>query len=74
MLTATQLGKLVVISGILNDSTRVNAEIDATNVMNTLKSRNVSELQTFLSEVNMLVKQVREFLWQWVLPPLGLIL
>ncbi|EMP36896.1 Cytosolic Fe-S cluster assembly factor NARFL [Chelonia mydas] len=57
LLTATQLGKLVVISGILNDSTRVNAEIDATNVMNTLKSRDVSELQTFLSEVNMLIKQ-----------------
>ncbi|KAG6927455.1 hypothetical protein G0U57_009826, partial [Chelydra serpentina] len=58
LLTATQLGKLVVISGILTDSTRVNAETDATNTMNTLKSRNVSELQTFLSEVNTLVKQM----------------
>ncbi|XP_075755932.1 uncharacterized protein LOC102455891 isoform X2 [Pelodiscus sinensis] len=58
LLTATHLAKLVVISSILTDSSRLSAKTDATNVMNTFQSRNVSDLQTFLYEVNVLAAQM----------------
>lgn len=62
MLTSVQLGKLLITSGILTDNTRASAETDVTEIMKTLQTRNVSELHTFLHEVNSLVAQVREFL------------
>ncbi|KAG8146492.1 hypothetical protein E2320_012817, partial [Naja naja] len=57
LLTSTQIGTLVVLSGILTDSSRMNAEMEADNVMNIFQSRNVSELQTFLLKISALAEQ-----------------
>ncbi|ETE64600.1 hypothetical protein L345_09630 [Ophiophagus hannah] len=57
LLTSTQVGTLVVLSGILTDSSRMNAEMEAGNVMNIFRSRNVSELQTFLLKISALAEQ-----------------
>ncbi|XP_078237682.1 uncharacterized protein LOC140702575 [Pogona vitticeps] len=57
MLTATQIATLVVISGIFTDGTRIGAETEANKVMGTFQSRNVTELQTFLLQVNALAEQ-----------------
>lgn len=62
MLTAVQLGKLLVTSRILIDNKRASAEADVMEIMKTLQTRNISELHIFLQEVNSLVAQVREFL------------
>ncbi|XP_063170917.1 uncharacterized protein LOC134505234 isoform X2 [Candoia aspera] len=57
LLTATQVGTLVALSGILTDSTRVSAEMEAAGVMDLFQSRNVSELQTFLLKISALAEQ-----------------
>ncbi|XP_039225848.1 uncharacterized protein LOC120320305 isoform X2 [Crotalus tigris] len=57
LLTSTQIGTLVVLSGILTDSSRMNAEMEAVNVMNIFQNRNVSELQTFLLKISALAEQ-----------------
>ncbi|XP_053221381.1 uncharacterized protein LOC128401859 [Podarcis raffonei] len=51
LLTTTQMGTLLVISGTLTDSARVSAETEATNVMATLQSRSISELQSLLLSI-----------------------
>jgi len=62
LLTSVQLAKLLITSRILTDTTRASAETDVTEIMKTLQTRSVSELHTFLREVNSLVAQVKGFL------------
>ncbi|KAJ6634244.1 hypothetical protein lerEdw1_014101 [Lerista edwardsae] len=57
LLTAKQIGALVVISGVLTDGARIGAEVEAAAVMRTFQSQNISELRIFLLEVNALTEQ-----------------
>lgn len=67
LLTAVQLGKLVVISNLLTNGAQVSAEVDAATLMRVLGGRNISELQSFLHELNKLAAEVRKFLGLWIL-------
>ncbi|KAM6077808.1 uncharacterized protein LJ206_008263 [Theristicus caerulescens] len=58
LLTSVQLGKLLITSRILTENTRASAETDVTEIMKTFQTRNVSELHTFLHEVNSLAAQM----------------
>ncbi|XP_072457279.1 uncharacterized protein [Notamacropus eugenii] len=57
LLTATQLGELLISSNILMDTTKADAESNALKVTETFQQRNISELQIFLQTVASLATQ-----------------
>ncbi|XP_074053198.1 uncharacterized protein LOC141495590 isoform X2 [Macrotis lagotis] len=57
LLTATQLGELLISSNILMDTTNSDAESNALKVIETFQQRNISELQIFLQTVTSLATQ-----------------
>ncbi|KAM9101642.1 uncharacterized protein ACOB8E_008534 isoform 3-T3 [Sarcophilus harrisii] len=57
LLTATQLGELLVSSNILMDTTKADAESNALKLVETFQQRNISELQIFLQTVTSLAIQ-----------------
>ncbi|XP_068921659.1 uncharacterized protein [Petaurus breviceps papuanus] len=57
LLTATQLGELLISSNILMDTTKADAELNALKVVETFQKKNISELQIFLQAVTSLATQ-----------------